>query len=440
MSQYQGEALWRPGNVPVGSCLPDRVESTVEHEQEHGTNITTVSPVELDIVFGTGFLSGVLFLEVVAASPNDKSGDEEGDDGGFGLCATGESFRVKANTENPGTENLREIVEDAVEGTCSDIELGQVHTLEVIGVEPVAGEEHGEQKNDVPIRNKDGHHAGEFGFPGGVLHHDDLGAIVTSDKARVAEKGGEGKTQGHEDDETDIGAIVDLVGLGMDVLGQRNQTANNGAQIEDHPESGDVATLGLLWWIGHHDGALGRPQETGAHTEEGTGKDEETGILIVVVGKNGGNVQGIAEATEAQGQTETDPVGNAAGEEADDGESGIDGGVGIIDVVGIDLTGGTQAIDSVEHARAQEADDGDKDNLEPGTGICRKGDGAQLDSLVHPWLAFLSVGMVEGMIGGIVGRSFGASSARGLFSGHLFVGDVGHGVRGEEEGEKKGGG
>ena len=47
---------------------------------------------------------------------------------------------------------------------------------------------------------------------------------------------------------------------------------------------------------------------------------------------------------------DAEPVGNGASEEANDGESAVDGSVGIGASLGVDLTTAAQAVDSVEHA------------------------------------------------------------------------------------------
>jgi len=84
----------------------------------------------------------------------------------------------------------------------------------------------------------------------------------------------------------------------------------------------------------------------------------------VVVRENGSDVQSVTEAAETQSQAQTDLVGDTPGEETHDGEGGVDGSGGIVNVVSVDLTGCTQAVDGVEHARAQEAHEGDEDDLE----------------------------------------------------------------------------
>lgn len=50
----------------------------------------------------------------------------------------------------------------------------------------------------------------------------------------------------------------------------------------------------------HHDCALRAPEETGARTEEGAGKDHESFICGVVVAEEGAGVQGVADTAEGE--------------------------------------------------------------------------------------------------------------------------------------------
>ena len=69
----------------------------------------------------------------------------------------------------------------------------------------------------------------------------------------------------------------------LDVDGERNQGADEGAKLEDGPEDGKGLALVLLERVGHHDGALGGPEQRGGDPEDGSGKDEEpAGVLRLV--------------------------------------------------------------------------------------------------------------------------------------------------------------
>ena len=100
-----------------------------------------------------------------------------------------------------------------------------------------------------------------------------MGAIFALDEKRVAEEHGKDKSRGHEDDEGDIGAIVDLASLVVDILAKRNERANDSAQVEDHPEPGNEASFLVLKRVGHHHGTLCAPEQTSAGTQQTTGED-----------------------------------------------------------------------------------------------------------------------------------------------------------------------
>jgi len=175
----------------------------------------------------------------------------------------------------------------------------------------------------------------------------------------------------------------------MQVQAQGYQSPDHAAKVEDSPESGDIPTLLLLRWVGHHNCTLCSPEHTSASTKKSTGEDKEGRILSVVVAQDRGDIQEIAEAADAEGQSEANSVCDTATEEAHNRERGVDSCVGVVAIVGVDLTSSAQAINSIEHARAQEADECDKDNLKLRCGICWDGDGTELEGLVHPWLPSL---------------------------------------------------
>ena len=102
----------------------------------------------------------------------------------------------------------------------------------------------------------------------------------------------------------------------MQVLAQWDERANNSAEIKDAPKESDVAALGPFRRVGHHNGALGGPQQAGADTKQCTGKNQKAGILVVIVGQNRADVQHVAEPTKTQGQAETNSVGNGPTKEA----------------------------------------------------------------------------------------------------------------------------
>ena len=96
------------GKIPVGRRLPYRVECSVEHVQEHGTDIAVVREVHgHEVLVEQGALASVAFLEVVATTPDDEGEDKERDHGNLGARLAAEIRRVEADAEDPSTDDLR---------------------------------------------------------------------------------------------------------------------------------------------------------------------------------------------------------------------------------------------------------------------------------------------------------------------------------------------
>ena len=129
----------------------------------------------------------------------------------------------------------------------------------MVSVEPVAGQEHREEEDDVPVSLEGIEETEDFALPGRILHHDDFGSVLTFDELRITEEAGQDKTGKHENHEGDVCAVIDAAGAGIEILTQWDQGSKNTAQIEDHPEPGDVATFGLFSGVAHHHGTLCGP-------------------------------------------------------------------------------------------------------------------------------------------------------------------------------------
>jgi hypothetical protein len=145
------------------------------------------------------------------------------------------------------------------------------------------------------------------------------------------------------------------------------QTTDDGTQVENHPEPRNVAALGGFRWVRHHDGSLSAPQQTGAHTEQGTRECGEADGAVVrhaasigsgfqmVPGEVGSDIDGVANATERQRRADTELVGEGAGEEANYSKGGVQGCVCAVVCERIELASAAHAVEGVEHARAHEA-------------------------------------------------------------------------------------
>lgn len=112
---------------------------------------------------------------------------------------------------------------------------------------------------------------------------------------------GENGASSHQDEEANICAIVDgFVVFRVPILDNWGNRADHSAHVEDGPEETDVTTFLGFGGVGHHDSALGCPEEGCTYSEEGTGKDNKAGVLGMVVAQEGGRVEGVSEAAEGK--------------------------------------------------------------------------------------------------------------------------------------------
>ena len=301
--------------------MPGGIVESVEEVQEHGADVVlTIGEVEDVGVGGTG----VGLLEGVAAAPDGEGQDEQDTPGDLGTERAADAADVEQDTPDGGGDDLGEPVEQAVEGAATDAEAGAVDGVLLVDVEPVGDEEHGEEQQDVGLEAQGLVQAVQLGHQGGVLHDDDAGAVLADDVLGVGEEQGKAGADEHEHDEADVGAVLDGGGLVVDVGAEGDQGAEHGAHVEDGPEPGEVVALLVLLGVRDHDGSLGGPEETGAHTEEDAGEDGEADAGAVQGAEQRAGVDGIADAAEGEAHADAEPVDEGAAEETEDGEGGVE--------------------------------------------------------------------------------------------------------------------
>jgi hypothetical protein len=105
----------------------------------------------------------------------------------------------------------------------------------VVTIEPVTSQEHGEERDDVPVGLEGFVEAKQFGLPCGVLHRNDAGAILADNVLGISKTPGENKASHHENHEGNIGAIIDLTGGAVHVLTKWN--LNKGLLISSHAQT-----------------------------------------------------------------------------------------------------------------------------------------------------------------------------------------------------------
>lgn len=83
----------------------------------------------------------------------------------------------------------------------------------------------------------------------------------------------------------------------------------------------------------------------------------------MVVRQDRGNVEKVAESTKSKGVAKAEPIGNGACKEGHNSKGAVEGDIGFVDIVRVNKTTCTKATNSIEHARAKEADQRDQDKL-----------------------------------------------------------------------------
>lgn len=78
------------------------------------------------------------------------------------------------------------------------------------------------------------------------------------------------------------------------------QTTHAGAHVKDSPEPGEIPTLLVFGWIGHHDHSLGRPQDTRTGTQQSTGEDVEAWNVFMHRDEKTDRVDAISNSTEGE--------------------------------------------------------------------------------------------------------------------------------------------
>ena len=131
---------WEEVRLPVCGCLPGSIEHAIEHVEEHGANVATVSPIEMPVFvvnIGIHFRTCVVSLESIATTPNSHGEEEECCHAELGTHGAGEALAVESVAKDAGADDLGRPIKDGVEGSSADVEPCRIDILEMIGVEPI---------------------------------------------------------------------------------------------------------------------------------------------------------------------------------------------------------------------------------------------------------------------------------------------------------------
>lgn len=96
-------------------------------------------------------------------------------------------------------------------------------------------------------------------------------------------------------------------------------------------------------WVRGHYSALTSPEKTCTDTQESSGDNGESLVLVMVVVEERAGVEDVGGAACEKGKVGTEDVVDATAENAEDSEGGVEGGVGVVGGGVIDLATTTHA-------------------------------------------------------------------------------------------------
>lgn len=127
------------------------IVKAVEHVQEHRTHVSGTRPVHLRSRLGRRIRPRVPFLPRVAAAPYHHRDHKQHAPYHPGPHTPSQTLDIQPVTEHVSSDDLARPVKDAVERSGPDVELCGIEVVELVGVEPIAGQEHGEEADDPDV-------------------------------------------------------------------------------------------------------------------------------------------------------------------------------------------------------------------------------------------------------------------------------------------------
>ena len=202
-------------HVPVDAGLPDGIVHPVEDVEEHGANIGAVRPIDrwvvvlerLGVETCLDLRTRVTLLESPAAAPDHEGEDKQDGPDTFGTGGSPEVREIQHEAKDTSAEHLRSPVQNTIQRPGADVELGGVDFVELVGVEPVRGEEHREEEDDVWIGEEGLPQAEQLALPCWILHENDLGAVAADDLVTLNERERKKRAAERQDKKTDISSV-----------------------------------------------------------------------------------------------------------------------------------------------------------------------------------------------------------------------------------------
>lgn len=212
----QFQKLPGKGYVPVRAGLVGSIVEAVKHVQEHGSDIARVGEAHLRL----RIVTFVLPLPSIATTPNGEGQHKQQDPVELGTHGTREPLQIQQQAKGVGADHLAKPVQQAVQRASGNIKVEAIDSIELVDGEPVTGQKHGEEEDDEVVRLQRLVKTLGLRQPGGVLHHDDLGAVLALDVLGVGERPGQDETQSLEDHERNVGTVIDTSRRVVQVLSQ----------------------------------------------------------------------------------------------------------------------------------------------------------------------------------------------------------------------------
>ncbi len=187
------------------------------------SNVSGTLPILSNEGLGCSVLASVCFGEGVPTTPDGHGEDEDEDEADLRSDCTTDFLNIEGIAKEQGAANLGKVVQKTIEGLSAGVEVRSVDSVKLVGVKPVRGPEHGEEKDDEGLESDGLVEPNDLGLPTRVLHQDNAGAIWSDNIGGIAEEQSQNCASEHENNERNIGAIANsFVGLDIDVLTKRD--------------------------------------------------------------------------------------------------------------------------------------------------------------------------------------------------------------------------
>lgn len=211
---------------------------TVEDVKEHWAKVSILLPIDVwETLSSCNLTRWLLFLPCPSATPDRHGQNHKSNPASLSSHRSANILQIQEVSEYKSTDNLRDPVQSVVQSTSAGVEVCTVHSVELVGVEPVGGEEHWEEENDVAVGADGVPETEELGLPGWVLHKDDFRTILTNDLSGINQEKSEGGSKDHQHDESNVCAVSHrTLLLNINVLAEWNERSDDSSHVEDHPE------------------------------------------------------------------------------------------------------------------------------------------------------------------------------------------------------------